>query len=235
MIEATGLEKRYAGRTVLSVPHFTARAGEITAVVWPSAAGKSTLMQLLAGLEPQGEGTFSLDGHPADAAALRTHNSLVMQHPVALRGSVLYNAGLALRLAGWSWRARYMGAMAALERVGLAAVATQDARKLSGGELVRLALARALAKEPDAFLLDEATANLDPANIRRIEETIRGVAEGGRTVVMVTHNLPQARRLSHSTAVIYEGFLIAQDRTERIFNRHPNSTVRAFVEGEMVF
>ncbi len=235
MIEVRELTKNYDGKQILSTAEFQARAGEITAIVGPSAAGKSTLMRLLAGLELGENGVIAFRGKMASPAQLRQVSSLVLQQPVALRGSVLFNAMLAPRLMGASRQDARTLALTALKQVGLNEITKQDARKLSGGELVRLALARALAKNPELLLLDEATANLDPSNILRIERAIAQAAASGKAVVMVTHNLPQARRLSQSTAVVMGGKLICQDTTETIFNHHPDTTVRAFVAGEMIF
>lgn len=237
VVEAVGLEHHYESRPVVRAERFAAYRGAITAIVGPSGAGKSTLLRVLAGLEPPTHGTLhDGQGRSLTPTDLRARTSLVMQQPLALRGTVLYNAALAPRLAGVSRQRAHETAERALARVGLESFAQRSARKLSGGELVRLAVARALAKDPALLLLDEATANLDPGNIRRLETIIRDVASSGTAVVMITHNLPQARRLSHDTALIIGGQLITQDDTERIFSGdHDDPRVWAFVSGEMIF
>ncbi|MDZ7705499.1 MAG: ATP-binding cassette domain-containing protein [Trueperaceae bacterium] len=237
MVEAVGLEHHYESRPVVRAEHFAAYGGTITAIVGPSGAGKSTLLRLLAGLEPPSYGTLrDGQGHALTPTDLRARTSLVMQQPLALRGTVLYNAALAPRLAGASRRRANETAEQMLTRVGLASLAQRSARKLSGGELVRLAVARALAKQPALLLLDEATANLDPGNIKRLETIIRDVANSGTAVVMITHNLPQARRLSDQTALVLGGQLIVQHDTEQFFGGdHDDPRVWAFVSGEMIF
>lgn len=233
MIEAYGLIKAYGDQVVLTVPQLTITPGAITAIVGPSGAGKSTLLRLLAGLEAPDRGCLTLNGKPCNGAELRRYASLVLQHPIAFRGTVLYNASLAPRLLGASRReARSLG-LEALAQVGLAGLAHQDARTLSGGELVRLSLARALAKGPELLLLDEATSNLDPANVGNIEALLRGLLPR-TTIVMVTHNLPQARRLSQSTAVLLNNTLIAQGPTKDLFTT-AHGVVAAFLRGDMIY
>jgi len=234
VIAALNLRKAYQGKVVLQASRFVARQGEIAAVVGPSGAGKSTLLRLLAGLEPADQGSIALSGSPVEAARLRRSTCLVLQQPIAFRGSVLYNAALAPRLLGASRRKAQRLGLEALEQVGLAELAKQEAQTLSGGELVRLSLARALTKRPEVLLLDEATANLDPANVAKLEALLSALMPGA-TIVMVTHNLPQARRLSQTTAVLLDNQLIAQDATPILFNTYPDPRVRAFIRGEMVF
>lgn len=234
MIAALNLRKAYQSKVVLQASRFVARQGEIAAVVGPSGAGKSTLLRLLAGLEPADQGSIALSGSPAEGAKLRRSTCLVLQQPIAFRGSVLYNAALAPRLLGASRREAQRLGLEALEQVGLAELAKQEAHTLSGGELVRLSLARALTKQPEVLLLDEATANLDPANVAKIEALLLALLPR-TTLVMVTHNLPQARRLSQTTAVLLDNELAAQGPTPAIFDTYPDPKVRAFIHGEMVF
>lgn len=234
MIAAHKLRKSYQGKVVLQASRFVAQPGEITAVVGPSGAGKSTLLRLLAGLEPPDEGSMTLSGSPVEAARLRRNTCLVLQQPIAFRGSVLYNAALAPRLLGASRREAQQLGLEVLHQVGLAELAKQEASTLSGGELVRLSLARALTKKPELLLLDEATANLDPANVAKVEALLLALLPGA-TIVMVTHNLPQARRLSQTTAVLLDNELVAQGPTPALFDGYPEPKVRAFIHGEMVF
>ena len=234
-LEIHDLRREYAGKAVISVPALTLEPGRITAVIGPSGAGKSTLLRLLAGLDTPTAGQVLRNGMRLSRDKLRRSSSLVMQSPLALRGTVLYNAMLAPRFGRASRKEAQAIARSCLQQVGLVELEKQDARTLSGGELVRLALARALAKDPAFLLLDEATANLDPGNIRRVEHVLAQVAQRGTGVVIITHNLAQARRLGGAVAVIFEGQLLAQGSSEEIFGDHPNPLVRAFVKGEMIF
>jgi len=233
MVTVRGLSKSYEGKLRLSVEHFSAQQGQITAIVGPSAAGKSTLLRLIAGLDKADTGEIHIFGQPE--ANLAQHSTMVMQHPLAFRGTVLFNAMLAARLLGeWREGARAQ-ALTALAQLGLADSQHQDASKLSGGQLMRLSLARALVKNPPIFLLDEATANLDPTNIIIIESVLQTLAAQGKTIIIVTHNLNQAKRLSHTIAMIYDAKLICQEPNPAIFQQPPSKLVHDFLHGEMVF
>jgi tungstate transport system ATP-binding protein len=125
---------------------------------------------------------------------------------------------------------------AMLERVGLKAFASQSAHKLSGGELQRAALARALVLDPDVLLLDEPTANLDPYNVGLIETIVREENQTrGIMVVLVTHNVFQARRLAHRVGLLLEGLLVEVAPTETFFQSPRDPRTAAFVRGEMVY
>ena len=131
----------------------------------------------------------------------------VSQRPVLLDRSVRANVEYGLRLRGR--RDREGEVRARWRMVGLAALEGQSARTLSGGEAQRVALARAMVIRPDVLLLDEPTANLDPYNVGVIEDAVRRLnAERGTTVVLVTHNVFQARRLAHRVALILEGKIV---------------------------
>jgi len=123
-----------------------------------------------------------------------------------------------------------------LERLGLSSLADQSAPKLSAGEAQRVALARALVTQPDVLLLDEPTANLDPSNVRIIESIIQEENQrSGMTVVLVTHNIFQARRIAHRTALLWAGELIEVAETEQFFNEPAREETAAFVRGDTVY
>ncbi len=224
MIEARGLERRYPGFR-LFLPRLVARPGEVLAVVGPSGAGKSTLLRLLAGLEA------------ATAGEVRRRGLAVYldQEPHLLSRTVLENAAFGLRLKGVPAARAREEARAWLARVGLEALAGRPARGLSGGEKVRLALARALAVAPAALLLDEPTANLDPANVARIEALIREEKAAGRAIVLVTHNLFQARRLADRALFLLFGEAVEEGPAEAFFQAPKDPRTRAFLSGEMVW
>ena len=123
-----------------------------------------------------------------------------------------------------------------LEEVGLAQVAQQRARTLSGGEAQRVALARALVISPEVLLLDEPTANLDPYNISLIENIIRRRHQDqGMSLVLVTHNVFQARRLADRIVFLLDGKIIEVADTYQFFNQPSDPRTQAFVRGEMVY
>ncbi|HHU32676.1 MAG TPA: ATP-binding cassette domain-containing protein, partial [Clostridia bacterium] len=111
----------------------------------------------------------------------------------------------------------------------------QQATTLSGGEAQRLALARAMILEPELFLLDEPTANLDPANVGLMEELLKEIKTKGTTIIMVTHNLFQAKRLADEVLFLYEGKLIETGQVEQLFSSPEHELTKAFINGEMVW
>jgi tungstate transport system ATP-binding protein len=150
-----------------------------------------------------------------------------------LAGTVLENVAYGLRLRGL---AAEPAVGAALDQVGLTALARQPATQLSGGEMQRTALARALVLEPEVLLLDEPTANLDPYNGALIETIVRQQNQArGTTVVLVTHNVFQARRLAHRAALVINGRLVEVAPAAEFFARPVDPRTAAFVRGDMLY
>ncbi len=234
-----GVTKTYNGRCVLDVEALEIRQGEIFAVVGPSGAGKSTLLRLLNFLEAPTDGVIHFLGRTFSAEKpmpldLRRRVTTVFQRPILLNRSVWDNVAYGLRLRGE--RHVRERVQATLEHVGLNGLASQRARTLSGGEAQRVALARAMVLQPDVLLLDEPTANLDPYNVRLIEESIQTFnRERGTTLVLVTHNVFQARRLAHRVALLLEGRIVEVADVETFFESPTDSRTAAFVRGEMVY
>jgi len=233
------LTKTYNGKPILRVDRIDVRWGEIFALVGPSGAGKSTLLRLLNFLELPTGGRIHF--HDVEFGAdrpmalkLRRRVTMVSQRPVLLNRSVWDNVAYGLRLRGQRDAASQIDA--ALAQVGLTALARQRARTLSGGEAQRVALARAIVLEPDVLLLDEPTANLDPYNVGLIEETVRQLnRERGTTLVLVTHNVFQARRLAHRVALMLEGRVVEVADVQTFFDAPRDPRTAAFVRGEMVY
>jgi tungstate transport system ATP-binding protein len=233
------LTKIYNGRAVLSLDGLEIRRGEILAIVGPSGSGKSTLLRLLNFLEPPTSGTILFQEEPINAGRaaplpMRRRVTTVAQRPVLLNRSVWANVEFGLKLR--RQRKGNAKVTAALAQVGLAHLSKQPARTLSGGEAQRVALARAMVIEPAVLLLDEPTANLDPYNVGVIEETVQELNRTqGVTVVLVTHNVFQARRLAHRVGLMLDGRIIEVAPTETFFEAPRDPRTAAFVRGEMVY
>lgn len=221
-IEELGYES--GGVRVLDGVTLDIRAGRPTVLLGPNGSGKSTLLRLLMRLIEPTAGRIVAD------PGLRM--ALVFQKPVMLRRTVAANLGFALRQAGEAADPDRLHAL--LDRVGLAGLAERPARRLSGGEQQRLALARALARSPDLLLLDEPTASLDPAQTRLVEGIITAVAAQGVKVVMSTHDLGQARRLAGEIAFLAAGRLVERASPDTFFRKPVSDAARRFVAGEIV-
>jgi len=227
-------------RLVLDVEALDIEAGEMLAIIGPSGAGKSTLLRLLNFLEAPTSGGLEFEGRPVPPnPPLYTQRRVttVFQRPLMLSRSVYENVAFGLRPRGLPVDKRVA---AVLDEVGLAALASAPAGQLSGGEMQRAALARALVLEPAALLLDEPTANLDPNNVGLIESILlRHRQAHGTTLVLVTHNVFQARRLagqaSGRAALLLAGRLVEAGPVDDFFSNPQDPRTAAFIRGDMVY
>ncbi len=233
------IRKQYNDREVLDIDRLKIYPGEILALVGPSGSGKSTLLRLLNFLEPPSAGTIIFKGNLFRSGIsmptpLRRRVTTVFQHPHLLNRSVASNVRFGLRLRNRPNSQELVDN--ALEQVGLNHLAKQRARTLSGGEAQRVSLARALVIEPDVLLLDEPTANLDPFNVDLIEKIIGQInQEHATTIVLVTHNVFQARRLANRVGLLLDGRLIEVDYVHNFFESPKDERTAAFISGKMVY
>lgn len=237
MYRLTDLQQTYNGRRVLDIDRLDIGRGEVLAVLGPSGSGKSTLLRLLNFLEQPSGGTLIFDGQMVDdrlSLEQRRRVTTVFQRPALLRRSVADNIGYGLKLRGEKLPPDELAAW--LDRLGLAHLARQRADKLSAGEAQRVALARALVLRPDVLLLDEPSANLDPYNIGLIERLVAEAhAETGMTVVWVTHDIFQARRVAGRVAFLLGGRLIELADVATFFTAPKTPQAAAFLRGELVY
>jgi tungstate transport system ATP-binding protein len=214
---------------ILSGVTLTLAAGQPTIVLGPNGSGKTTLLKLGMGLiEPtQGRMTFAELARPASR-----RRAFVFQKPMMLRRTVAKNVAYALKMAGAPQSQDRVDHL--LRQVGLAAFADRPARRLSGGEQQRLALARALAREPEIIFLDEPTASLDPFATKGVEDIIRNIARAGVKVVMTTHDLGQARRLASNIVFLAKGRICEDSPAETFFEAPKTPEARRFLAGDLV-
>jgi len=200
----------------------------------PNGAGKTTLLRLVQGLEAADEGRVVLEacGGMPEAAGTAPRLAFVFHKPVMLRRSALGNIEHALALAGMPMAQRGPAALAALARVGLAHAADRPARRLSGGEQQRLALARAGALAPVALLLDEPTASLDPGAAAAIERELMRLAGEGIGFVMATHDLPLARRVASDIVFMHRGRVLEAGPASRCLVEPRSPELQRFLAGE---
>lgn len=190
----------------------------ITAIMGFNGAGKSMLLKIMHGIIKPSTGTVLWNQQPSDTKH-RLSQAMVFQKPVLLRRSAKANIDFVIKQRGTHNPA---ARNALLLKVGLEYKASQPARLLSGGEQQRLALARALACQPDIVFLDEATASLDPASSNIIEQIVSDVAASGTKVIMVTHDAAQAARISDQIVFVDAG-QIAEYATTQQFFKAPSS------------
>ncbi|HSA80498.1 MAG TPA: ATP-binding cassette domain-containing protein [Geminicoccaceae bacterium] len=232
-VHARGLVFEAGGRRLIDGLNLTLRPDMRTVVMGPNGAGKSLTLRLLHGLLEPSAGAI-LWGGRATNHAIRLRQAMVFQRPVLLRRSALANLTHALRARGVPRRERHTRAGGILAAAGLATLAGTPARLLSGGEQQRLAMARALSLEPDVLFLDEPTANLDPASTFAIEQLMQQAHDQGTKIVLVTHDVGQARRLADEVVFLHRGRLEEQSPAGRFFEAPASAAARAFLEGRLV-
>ncbi len=220
-------------------------SGSVTAIIGPSGCGKSTLLRsfnrmndLIPGVRTRGGLTVSgVDvGSPGtDVVELRRRVGMVFQRPNPFPKSIFENAAFGLRMLGMNDREQ----LAQRVEVGLRRAALWDevkdrldrsALQLSGGQQQRLCIARCLAVEPEVILMDEPASALDPTATTRIEELVLEL-RGRYTIVVVTHNMQQAARISDFTAFMLQGVLVEHDGTRRIFTSPREKLTEDYITG----
>ena len=205
--------------------------GAPTVLIGPNGCGKTTLLRVAMGLVAPSAGTIAW-GDEGNAAPPR--RAIVLQRPVMLRRSVLGNLLFSLRAAGVPANERERRAGELLQLVGLESLSRRPARRLSGGEQQRLALARAHARNPAVLFLDEPTASLDPAATKVIEDIVRTLASGGIKIVMATHDLGEARRLAGQIVLMHRGSVVESGPADQFFAGPSSESGRRFIAGELL-
>lgn len=217
--------------TILDNITLTLAAGPPTVLIGPNGSGKTTLLRAAMGLIPVSRGRITWGGRenaPPDRRAI------VFQRPVMLRRSVTGNIQYALAAANSPRDVREERTDDLLLTVGLKHLAQRPARRLSGGEQQRLALARALARAPTILFLDEPTASLDPYSTKALEDVVRDIANIGVKVVMSTHDLGQAKRLAGDVVLLHRGRLIEHRPAPDFFAGPQSEEARKFIAGELL-
>jgi tungstate transport system ATP-binding protein len=205
--------------------------GAPTVLIGPNGAGKTTLLRVAMGLVKPTGGQVTWGGR---TGAPPTRRAIVFQRPVMLRRSAAANVEYALASVGVArddWPARIEELF---KIVGLTGLDARPARRLSGGEQQRLALARALARDPEVLFLDEPTASLDPAATKAIEDVIRAVAARGIKVVMATHDLGEARRLAGEIVLMHRGRVLESTPVAEFFGSPKSQEARRFIAGDLL-
>jgi phosphate transport system ATP-binding protein len=233
-------EKKAMGPVTMTIP-----GKQVTALIGPSGCGKSTFLRSLNRMNEmipacRVEGEVKLDdeeiyGSNVDPVAVRRRIGMVFQKSNPFPKSIYDNVAYGLRIGGLRDHSELGGRVERALRHAALWEEVKDrlhdsALGLSGGQQQRLCIARALAVEPDVILMDEPASALDPIATAHIEELIHELAKD-YTVVIVTHNMQQAARVSHHTAFFYMGDLIEFDRTQVIFTKPKQSKTEDYITG----
>jgi phosphate transport system ATP-binding protein len=246
-LEARDVAVGFGSKTVLSGIDLRFTPGTITALIGPTGCGKSTFLRSLNRMNDKVRGYWrtgaiefdgqEISGHGVDPLVLRRRVGMVFQRPNPFPMSLGDNVVAGVKAHRLAPR-RDLPAVAErfLREVGLWSEVSDrlgdSPFRLSGGQQQLLCLARALAVEPDVLLLDEPTSSLDPVTTEMVEELLRTLAPG-LTMVIVTHNLAQARRLAGTTAFLYNGRLVETGDTDRIFEAPSEPETVSYVSGRI--
>ena len=236
ILAATDVHKRYGDVVALDGVSLEVRRGEVVCLIGPSGSGKSTLLRCLNGLEAIDSGAVAFEGRDIRAAAddarlVRRRMGMVFQnfelfpHLSVLR-NVTIGPTTVLKLDAGRAEQR---ARTLLDRVGLADKAAVHPAALSGGQQQRVAIARALAMEPALMLFDEPTSALDPETIGEVLAVMKGLADDGMTMVVVTHEMDFARRVADRVIVFDRGRVIEEGSPKEIFEAAKVARVREFL------
>ncbi len=202
----------------------------ISVVMGPNGAGKSLFMRCLHGLATPNSGRILYAGKPL-STDIQKKQSMVFQSPTILRRTVLANMLFVARLRGQS---TLKTSMECLAQVQLEHLAQHPARLLSGGEKQRLALARALITKPTILFLDEATSNLDPTSIETIEKNLQLVDQQGTKIILVTHDIGQAKRLASDVLFLNRGILTEHSLASSFFKNPQSAAAKSYLAGQLV-
>lgn len=227
----TGATLRRRGRTLVGPVDLTLGAIGLTVVIGPNGSGKTSLLRMMHGLQRAAEGSVHWSLPDAEA---RRRQAFIFQHPVALRRSVLANLAFPLRLRGVSRARADAAARAIAGRFDLTAVLAQSAPSLSGGEIQRLALARALITEPEILFADEPCAALDGRATREIEALMLAASSAGTRIVMATHDMGQARRMATDVLFLLHGRIHEGGPGPAFFDGPATPEAAAFLRGDIL-
>jgi tungstate transport system ATP-binding protein len=222
---------RRNGKTLMGPVSLTLGGQGITIIIGPNGSGKTTLLRAMHGLErlSGGAADWALPAHEANI-----RQAYVFQSPIVLRRTVLANLRFPLDLLGTPRSVANAAAVAWAQRIGLGRALDTQAARLSGGERQKLALARALIREPEVLFLDEPSANLDGRSTREIEALLQQCQAAGTRIIMATHDMGQARRLAADAIFMLSGHIHEKGPAEAFFGASRTPELIAFLNGDIV-
>ncbi len=232
-LEVKDLQIRNKGCALLDVPSLVLDGPGPTLILGPNGAGKSLLLRCLHGLIAPDRGCALQGGLPLSAGQ-KARQAMVFQQPVLLRRSVSANLDFVLKRQGAGRAARKTRIAELLVEGGLEGKARQPARSLSGGEAQRLAILRALATGPETLFLDEPTSALDPSATQMIERMIQRASARGVRIVMVTHDIGQARRLAADIVMMQGGHVVEHGPAKQVLDAPESAASRRYLAGGLV-
>lgn len=222
LIEIKGLYKSFGKSEILNDINLDVEEGKVLALIGPTGSGKTSLLRLIDTLDQPTRGSIFFHGEDIcrfsskEKLLVRRRMAMVFQKPVMFSRSVYENVAYGLKVRGK--RSSRDDVLNTIEEVGLSEYESRSAATLSGGEMQRIALARAMVIKPEVLLLDEPTANLDPRSAYAIDDLIGRLAQSGTTVIIASHNMAECRRLANKVVVLVKGRITRTGRPNDIQN-----------------
>ena len=236
LVVLTDVDKHFGDLHVLQDINLTVAKGEVVVVLGPSGSGKSTLCRVINRLETVGSGTITIDGQrmPEEGRALaqlRADVGMVFQSfNLFAHKTVLENVTLGpVKVRKLSAAAAREKGMELLRRVGVESQADKYPAQLSGGQQQRVAIARALAMDPKVILFDEPTSALDPEMVNEVLDVMVGLAQGGMTMIVVTHEMGFARKAAHRVVFMADGKIVEEGGPESFFTAPQSARAQDFL------
>lgn len=236
ILEVRHLSKAFGSNVVLRDIDFTVNAGDVTSIIGASGSGKSTLLRCINLLETPTSGEIlfhgnNVAGRNVKAASYRAKVGMVFQsfnlfNNMTVMENCMVGQIKVLKKGHEDARAN---AMNYLEQVGMAPYINAKPRQISGGQKQRVAIARALAMEPEILLFDEPTSALDPEMVGEVLEVMRGLANGGMTMLVVTHEMAFARDVSSRVVYMNQGVICEQGAPAQLFGAPERQETRDFL------
>jgi tungstate transport system ATP-binding protein len=225
------VELRRGGRRILGPISLTLASKGMTILLGPNGSGKTSLLRVMHGLERIRRGRIVWQG---DTRTVRARQAFVFQSPIVMRRSVLDSIAYPLMLDGVANSEARARARKQAVQVGLEGLLELQSGVLSGGEKQKMALARALIRDPEVLFLDEPCANLDGRSIAEIEAILLTAREHGTRIIMSTHNVGQARRLADDVLFLFDGRLHETGQNEAFFNSPKTPEAKAHINGDLI-
>lgn len=222
------LSVRRRGKSVLGPIDLVIDQGGPTMVIGPNGSGKTTLLRVMHGIERISDGTVTW------AQPDPTNHAYVFQSPVVLRRSVVENLSYPLQLINTPKPQIKEAVTYWIDRIGLSKVKDSSATRLSGGERQKLAIARALIRDPDLLILDEPCSNLDGQSTRDIENLLLETATTGTRIIMATHDMGQAKRLAADVIFMMSGRIAESGIAPQCFDAPETVELKAFLNGDII-
>jgi tungstate transport system ATP-binding protein len=229
LIEINGLYKSFGKSEILTDINLDIEESKVLALIGPTGSGKTTLLRQIDLLDQPTRGSIFFHGEDISRLSsrekiqVRRRMAMVFQKPVMFSSSVYENVAYGLKVRGKGDSRDDV--LRTLEQVRLSGYEYRSATTLSGGEMQRIALARAMVIKPEVLLLDEPTANLDPKSASAIDDLIERLAHGGTTVIIASHNMPECRRLANKVVVLVKGRITRTGRPNDIQPDYGSSVV----------